>query len=339
MDNGTTVEYDYGTIYDYDNATLVTMCNTSKVNRFGATFLPTFYLVIFVLSLTGNVLVLLVIYKFERLSSVTNIILLNLIGSNLLFTFVLPFWAVYHSSSWVFGQPMCKIVRATLNVGFKSSVLFLTLMTFDRYLAIVHAVAMNQHRTKRYALLACALVWLVCMLAGIEGVLQYHVEYDPSLSYLCTSTKDEKWKKLVLYVDFTGFFLFPLLVVIFCYVRIIITVFSTRISGKHKTLRIVFVILVLFFVCWTPYNVVKLIYENKHSDCSTKATYGKAKYVTHNIAHLYFCINPVFYCFLGRKFQSHVRFLLVNYFPCLKEHVSLTNSKSTSFRSPQTMQE
>lgn len=291
-------------------------CIRDDIQKFGTEFLPRFYYVIFTLSLLGNGLVLFVIIKFENLRVVTNIYLLNLVGSNLIFTFGLPFWAAYHSDYWWFGSAMCKLVGATSDIGMNSSVFFLTLLTFDRYLAVVHATAISQLRKSCSALVASAFVWLICGSVGICPLLEFRV--DEKL--LCQRGLSRTKNYFYTYLQFVGFFLLPLLVVVYSYVQIIVTVISTQISGKHRTLRIVFFILLLFFTCWTPYNIVQLINLHTLNECNQSTPY--ALYVTRNIANLYFCINPVFYTFLGRKFQNHTRKLILGCVPCLANYLS-----------------
>lgn len=59
----------------------VKLCEKDSVNQFGAKLIPMFYYVNFLLSYFGNGLVLLIIYKYEKLTTVTNIFLLNLVLS------------------------------------------------------------------------------------------------------------------------------------------------------------------------------------------------------------------------------------------------------------------
>ncbi|CDQ89220.1 unnamed protein product [Oncorhynchus mykiss] len=62
------------------------------------------FLVIFLLSVTGNGLLLVALCRYEDLRRVTNMFILNLLISDLLFTLTLPFWAVYQLSHWMFGD-------------------------------------------------------------------------------------------------------------------------------------------------------------------------------------------------------------------------------------------
>uniref|UniRef100_A0A3B4BPY5 G-protein coupled receptors family 1 profile domain-containing protein n=1 Tax=Pygocentrus nattereri TaxID=42514 RepID=A0A3B4BPY5_PYGNA len=313
-------------LYEYDSSvTSVSPCDINDVTEFGRKFLPPFYTVIFIVSMLGNGLVLFIMYKFERLNTVTNIFLINLVVSNLIFTITLPFQAVYHYSEWIFGSVICKMVGSAYFLGFHSSVLFLTLMTFDRYLAVVHVVMATKQRRSCYAFTTAAVVWGISVLASLETCINYDVTKDPIVGDVCEDN-GPKHKVLGTYPLFVMFFILPLVVIIYCYIRIALRVVSSRMKGKHRTVKLIFVIVMLFFICWTPYNVILLMNEETSDPCDNSLIYPQ--YVTHNIAHLYFCVNPVFCTFLGKKFQNHVRQLLVNEVPCLKSHLNFSGQST-----------
>ncbi|XP_073705391.1 chemokine (C-C motif) receptor 12a [Garra rufa] len=323
----------------------VHLCKKNDVVQFGAAFLPTFYYANFLLSLVGNGLVLCIIYKYEKLSTVTNIFLLNLVISDLIFASSLPFWAVYHKSEWIFGRGLCKLVGSCYSIGFNSSILFLTLMTFDRYLAVVHAITAARSRRTSYAFLSSIAIWVLSILASIKDIVLHDV-MDGGDGLLCEMTGYHqtfltKWELIGYYQQFFLFFLMPLLIVLYCYTRITIRIMSTRMTEKCRAVKLIFVIVFAFFICWTPYNIVILLKAIKLSfgdqnDCSNALDY--ALYVTRNFAYLYCCISPVFYTFLGKKFQNHFLKLLSKRIPCLKINVATLSSasKTTSIRSPNT---
>ncbi|KAK9980186.1 hypothetical protein ABG768_013569 [Culter alburnus] len=321
----------------------ISLCKKSNVIQFGAAFLPAFYYTNFLLSLVGNGLVLYIIYKYEKLTTITNIFLLNLVISDLIFAFSLPFWAVYHKSEWIFGSGLCKLVGSCYSIGFNSSILFLTLLTFDRYLAVVHAISAVQSRKKKYAFASSAIVWVLSILASIKDIVFYDVMKGQN-GRLCEMTGYiqstlTKWELIGYYQQFLFFFLVPLVIVLYCYSRITIRVMSTRMVEKCRAVKLIFVIVFTFFICWTPYNVVILLKAIKISfgdpnKCSEALDY--ALYITRDFAYLYCCISPVFYTFLGKKFQRHFLKLLAKRLPCLKINTLLSepSSKSASVRSP-----
>lgn len=326
-------ELDTSTMFNYedDNSSMTYMppCDLTDISNFSTHLLPPFYIAIFVISVLGNGLVLYVLFKYEQLNTVTNIFLINLVASDLIFTLGLPFQAVYHRSEWSFGQVGCKLMNGTYHLGFYSSVFFLTLLTFDRYLAVVHAVAAAKWRQSCYAYISATVVWIVCGLTSLETFLNYDIGQDIFQGLTCTDMGDPQRKIMGTYSQVGLFFIFPLIVVLYCYIRIGLRVLSTRMRSKQRPLKLIFFIVVLFFMCWTPYNVILLLTENDRHPCDYSLVY--LQYITHSIANLYFCINPMFYTFLGRKFQNHVRRLLVDQVPCLKNHLHVSeNSRSFS---------
>uniref|UniRef100_A0A3P8ZAC1 G-protein coupled receptors family 1 profile domain-containing protein n=1 Tax=Esox lucius TaxID=8010 RepID=A0A3P8ZAC1_ESOLU len=327
------------TLYDYMDSTEeeVFYCNREMNHDFGVN-LSTYYLLLFTLSLVGNSLVLYIICKYEKLNTVGNIFLLNLVISDLIFTFGLPFWAVYHHmSEWIFGRVWCKIVVSIYFLGFYSSILFLTLLTFDRYLAVVYAVPSTRLRTRIYAMGSSAAVWAISSLACINPLLLYDQKYHFIQGFVCdeVATGFEMFKLSGRYLQFGFFFLFPLIIVFYCYIRIAMTVISSRMTNKYRTVRLIFVIVLLFFLCWTPYNVVLMLYLNVNDECDKILQLDQALHITRMITYLYYCINPIFYTFVGRKFQNHFRKLLVRHVPCLENHVSVNGSKTLSYKNPQ----
>ncbi|XP_071770170.1 chemokine (C-C motif) receptor 12a [Centroberyx gerrardi] len=329
---------------------LVQLCSKTKVNQFGANFIPLFYYVNFLLSYLGNGLVLFIIYKFEKLNTVTNIFLLNLVISNILFASSLPFWATYHLSEWIFGVVLCKMVSSAYFIGFYSSILFLTLMTFDRYLAVVHAVTAARSRKKTYAVIASVAVWCISIVASVKELVLKKVWLHSEYGLMCEEAGFpgnimDRWHLVTNYQQFLLFFLLPLFMVMYCYISITVRILSTRMKEKCRAIKLIFIIIFTFFACWTPYNIVILLQairistigENNES-CSESEALDYALYVTRNVAYLYCCISPVFYTFVGKKFQSHFRKLLAERIPCLKRHISLSSqsSRTTSQRTPHT---
>ncbi|KAK5859346.1 hypothetical protein PBY51_020909 [Eleginops maclovinus] len=324
----------------------VKLCPKKAVNQFGAKFIPVFYCAIFLLSYLGNGLVLFIIYKFEKLGTVTNIFLLNLVLSNLLFASSLPFWATYHLSEWIFGVVLCKMVSSAYFIGFYSSILFLTLMTFDRYLAVVHAVAAAKSRKRAYAITASVVVWCISIVASLKELVFKNVWKSVSNGLTCeesgySESTMERWRQFTNYQQFLLFFLLPLTMVMYCYISITVRILSTRMKEKCRAIKLIFVIIFTFFACWTPYNIVILLRalqdtSKEEDSCFDSDSLDYALYVTRNIAYLYCCISPVFYTFVGKKFQSHFRRLMAKKIPCLKRHMSASSqsTRSTSQRTP-----
>ncbi|KAJ0059274.1 hypothetical protein NL108_012689 [Boleophthalmus pectinirostris] len=354
LDNLLDIEYLLGLYNQSENTTdpayvvehSVKFCSKSDVNKFGAQFVPAFYFATFVLGYLGNGLVLVILFKYEELRNVTNIFLLNLVLSNLIFASSLPFWGTYHLSEWIFGGFMCKVVSSAYLIGYNSSILFLTLMTLDRYLAVVHAIAAAKNRKKAYAVVASVVVWLVSVAASMKEIVLRNVTENKLHGILCEETGYsqeviERGRLVSLYLQFSVFFLIPLCLILFCYVSITVRILATRMKEKCHTIKLIFVIIFTFFVFWTPYNIVCLLRAVRLSraddgSCEDWVSLDYSLYVTRNVAYFYCGISPVFYTFVGKKFQSHFRRLVCRHVPCLKRRLSLSSqsSRTTSQKYP-----
>ncbi|XP_008291040.1 C-C chemokine receptor type 3-like isoform X2 [Stegastes partitus] len=335
----TTYDYDYN---DSGTEEPSILCNRDSDNHLGAQ-LATLYYFMFVFSLLGNGLVLVIIHRFEKLTTVTNILLLNLVLSSVILMGSLPFLGAYMQlSTWIFGDVMCRIVGSVYYLGFYSSVLFLALLTFDRHLAVVYSLGAAHVRTRRYAVISCAVVWLVSGLACIRPMILHTTFFNrlDNKTYCDESESDipgidsHQLRKSGFYLQIF-FLIFPLAVIVYCYVRIIITVMSSKIVTKFKTVRLIFIIVLLFFICWTPFNIVKVIHD-RATDCEEGQRLGYALQSTRTFTYFYFCISPIFYTFVGKKFQNYFKQLLAKRFPSLKRHISVSQHSKTNMSTKST---
>ncbi|XP_054893169.1 C-C chemokine receptor type 8-like [Poeciliopsis prolifica] len=296
------------------------------------------YYFMFVFSVITNLLVLVIIHRFEKLYTVINILLVNLVTSSLILMSSLPFQAVYmQMSTWIFGSAMCKIVFSVYYLGFYSSVFFLTLLTFDRYLAFVHVMPVVHVRSRRNAIISCAVVWVISGLACVQPMILHGVfsqeDTEHCEEFAHIDGIDRKMlNRSRFYIQLFIFLILPLAVIIFCYIRIVVTIKKSQSTSKFHAVRVIFMIVVLFFICWIPFNIVELLHYKYESDlsCEAKKRLGYALRVTRNMAYIYFCISPIFYTFVGKKFQNHFKQLLVKCFPQLQDHISFNTNNTTT---------
>ncbi|KAK2517128.1 hypothetical protein Q9233_013329 [Columba guinea] len=212
-----TTEFDYG-----DSVP----CMGTEEKHFAANLLPPLYSLVVIFGLTGNMLVVLILVKYKRLKSMTDIYLLNLAISDLLFIFSLPFWAYYAAHDWIFGDALCRILSGIYLLGFYSGIFFIILLTLDRYLAIVHAVFALKARTVTYGILTSVVTWAVAICASVPGIV-FHKSQKENLRYTCSahypSDSSINWKySYILKMNILGLIV-PMLIMIFSYSQILKT--------------------------------------------------------------------------------------------------------------------
>nr|XP_009941637.1 PREDICTED: C-C chemokine receptor type 9 [Opisthocomus hoazin] len=239
-------------------------CDKRQVRQFARAFLPACFWLIFSVGAVGNALVVVIYCKYRFRRSMMDRYLLHLAIADLLLLFTLPFWAKAASDGWVFKNFMCKVVNSMYKINFYGCSLFLTCISFDRYITIVQATKAKTSKRRRLlrSKLMCLAVWLTSVSLCIPEIMYSQstqvgdvtvckITYPPDISMVFRVT--------VLALKVTiGFFL-PLLVMVICYTLIINTLLQTKRSQKQKSLKIITLIVTAFLLSQFPYNIVLLV--------------------------------------------------------------------------------
>ncbi|XP_004835091.1 C-X-C chemokine receptor type 6 [Heterocephalus glaber] len=276
--------------------------------RFREVFLPCVYAVVFVFGLLGNLLVLLIYVIYQKLQSVTDVFLANLPLADLVYVCTLPFWAYAGFHQWVFGRALCKILQGIYTVNFYVSMLTLTCITVDRFITVVQATKAYKHRAMH---MACSKgivggTWVVSVLLSLPQIIYSEVHSRDRL--ICDYEENEVFRVVLATQTTLGFFL-PLLTMMLCYPVIIRTILLSRGFRKHKSLKIIIVVVAVFLLTQTPFNLVKLI-RSSNWEYYAMTSFDYAIVATEAIAYLRLCLNPVLYAFVGLKFRNNFRKLM-----------------------------
>ncbi|XP_066543439.1 C-C chemokine receptor type 9 [Amia ocellicauda] len=334
----TTYNYD-----DYEDVTSTTaeffggMCDKSFVREFRGYYEPPLYWIICLLGAVGNLLVVGIYAHFKnRLKTMTDVYLLNLAIADLLFLFTLPFWAADSTSGWIFGTGMCKIVSGIYKINFFSSMLLLTCISVDRYYAIVRATKTQNTKAKQlfYSKLVCVVVWLLAICLSVPEF--YFAEEKNNLCKMVyPSTDSNNTKILVLAIQISMGFCFPLAVMLFCYTVIVQTLLQAKNFEKHKALKVILAVVTVFVLSQFPYNgilVVKAIDAANVTitDCDMSNRFDIAHQIMQSLAYMHSCLNPFLYAFIGVRFRNDLLKIL-KLFGCLRQN---NNFHSGPKRSP-----
>ncbi|XP_036417023.1 C-C chemokine receptor type 4-like [Colossoma macropomum] len=316
-----------------------TPCNNNYVRDFSQVFLPTLYSMVFIVGLIGNGLVLCVLAKYYRKSNMMDVCLFNLALSDLLFLISLPFWAHYAATNiWIFGNSMCKAVTAFYMLGFYGSIFFMLLMTVDRYLVTVHAHTslFFKRQSVSVGIALVLFMWALSLGASLPTIIFSQGRNESN--GLCMPEYPNNTWRLVIYMELNilGLVL-PLTVMGFCYSQIIPTLAAMKSKKRHKAIKLMLVLIIVFFLFWTPYNVVIFMYFLHYSGymetCEWLRDLGLAMQWTETIAFSHCCLNPIIYAFLGQRFRTLVIKTLKEWFPICFSRCRTLNSQLTYTRS------
>ncbi|XP_026196994.1 C-C chemokine receptor type 6-like [Anabas testudineus] len=337
-------EPEYNESYeDYYIGELIGLCTHNNNHSVEQVVSPYVHSIICILGFMGNSLVIATYAFYKGTKSMTDIYLLNVAIADLLFVVALPLIVYNEMSSWSMGSVACKLLRGSYSVNLYSGMLLLACISTDCYIAIVQARRSFRLRSLSYSRIICAIVWVCAVLLSVPTFYFYHC-YQPShnmmfvpeenLTHSGLNLSVEGWDGVSLPPQYVcefrfsdnntalltklavpstqiavGFFL-PLLIMIFCYTAVIITLLRAKNFQRHKAVRVVLAVVVVFIVCHLPYNVT-LLYDtismfDQHS-CEESDALHTAKTVTQTIAYLHCCLNPVLYALAGVKFRNHIR--------------------------------
>ncbi|XP_014669110.1 PREDICTED: cholecystokinin receptor-like [Priapulus caudatus] len=122
----------------------------------------TLYALIFVLSVVGNVLVIVTLVQNKRMRTVTNVFLLNLSVSDLLLSLLcMPFTLVGGIlQRWIFGSFTCVLLPYLQAVSVAVSAFTLVAISLERYFAICHPLTSRRWQTLSHAYKTITVIWI-----------------------------------------------------------------------------------------------------------------------------------------------------------------------------------
>ncbi|RXN29264.1 C-C chemokine receptor type 5-like protein [Labeo rohita] len=292
---------DYSEYYDNSND-YGSSCNDGNPKPFIRVFFPILYSTAFIVGLIGNALVLWVLIRNRQRSSLTDVCFLNLALCDLLFVASLPFWAHSAAQEWVFGTFACHAVSGLVMMGLYGSVFFMVLMTLDRYVIMVYKRSICSRRRAKIAL--ALFVWMLSLFVSLPNIVFAKVKNENNIITCGTEFPDSSgWT--FMYLNVLSLIL-PLIIVSFCFCRII----SIKSEEKHGVIRLLVAVLAVYFLFWTPYNVVMffkfLQMKGFFGTCEWHVDLSLAMPFVEAIALSHCCLNPIIYTCVGQKFRRAV---------------------------------
>ncbi|KAM8973590.1 C-C chemokine receptor type 5-like [Pelodytes ibericus] len=296
--------------YDYPDSFI---CHFENVGLFKDFFKPLLYCLSFTFGLIGNILVIFVLICWKKLSTMTDVYLLNMAISDLTFVFSIPFLLFTAKHQWVFGNVMCKIISALYFTGFFSGIFFIMVMSVDRYLAVVHVVCSLRFRTVKWGSILSVIIWILAFFFSMPNFIVHQISQESDFTS-CSPYYPEghiiNWR-LFSYLSINMFgLIIPLGILIFCYSHIIKNLRNSKNKQKRYAIKLILLVVVVFFLFWAPFNIVVFLQIlqmfGEISGCQARKRVELASDVTQTLAFVHCCLNPIIYTFAGEKFQKYL---------------------------------
>ncbi|XP_075035762.1 proteinase-activated receptor 1-like isoform X4 [Mixophyes fleayi] len=245
--------------------------------------------------------------------------MLNLAAADVLFVTLLPFNIAYRFSgnNWLIGDGMCRFYTAAFYCNMYCSILLMTSISVDRFLAVVYPIQSLSWRTMSRAWLVCSCIWIISIAGTVPLLLREQTVYIAALNITtCYDVLDSKHFLSFYIYYFTTFmvvfFIFPLIITVFCYIGTIRSLSSSKTESTYKKSRAVLlmvIVLCVFVLCFGPTNVIFLMYYLHFHQLVNESLY-LAYILCACISSISCCLDPLIYYYVSSQCQRYVYSLL-----------------------------
>ncbi|KAL8220117.1 UNVERIFIED_CONTAM: hypothetical protein K2H54_039203 [Gekko kuhli] len=207
--------------------------------------------------------------KMSKKPTPIDILLFNLTVSDVLLLLFLPFKMVEVTSYtiWHLSPLLCPLTSYFLYGSVYTSILFLTAVSVDRYLAIGHPIKYKLKRRPVYATMASIFIWL--LVSSHYGIIYIAKHQDSNESHPNASSASHCYENfspdVILPVRLEiclVFFCLPFIITLFCYAKVIqilnsLPNFPAR--KKQRAVGLAVATLVSFVICFGPFNISHIV--------------------------------------------------------------------------------
>ncbi|KAL7840991.1 hypothetical protein SRHO_G00246820 [Serrasalmus rhombeus] len=235
-----------------------------------------------------------------------------------LYPYPLVLTAIFHRG-WNLGSTHCQISGFLMGVSVVGSIFNITGIAVNRYCYICHSLKYDKLFSDKNSACYVLLIWALTVLAIIPNLFVGSLQYDARV-YSCTFEQSASSAYTIAVVFFH--FILPIMVVTYCYLRIWVLVIQVRRRVKpdnrpkltpHDVRNFVtmFVVFVLFAVCWAPLNFIGLavaVAPERLAPLIPEWLFVASYFM----AYFNSCLNAIVYGVLNQNFRREYKRIVVS---------------------------
>ena len=297
-------------------------CLNPTAARIGETFA---YCLLFLVSLVGNTLVAMIVFKTKTLRKPINFLIVNMAMSDMLFPiFLFPRKLVLtYTRSWLIGGPLgqvlCKLSIYASNLSFIVSIQSLVLIAVDRFGAVMFPLCSPLINLKRCRVFILA-TWFIAMAIFCPNLFASKVIESPEGLACVADWKGALGEALSYFVLVmqVAIFYVPLVFITILYSAITLKIKSQKIPGQQSTntrekrlkrernvLKLSVAIVLGFALCWLPLSIKWFMLFNSDRTITSSCGFYYFSSVSLFLAWSNCAINPwICICFGGNYRQG-----------------------------------
>ncbi|XP_075958307.1 pinopsin-like [Anarhichas minor] len=294
----------------------------AALGRVGHTAAAVVLGLILVLGFLGNFLVLMVFSRFPGLVTPVNVLLINISASDMLVCiFGTPLsFAASVRGRWLTGSYGCRWYGFSNAFFGIVSLVSLSLLSLERYSAVLGRTHLDSDPSQyRRAKLAVAASWLYSLVWTLPPLLGWSSYGPEGPGTICSVQWHQRSSAARSYISCLFIFclLLPLLLMFFCYGRILLAVRAvarqvTRInrsSAERREGRVLLMVVSMvtgYLLCWMPYGVVAMLASFGQPGVVPPA----ASLIPSLLAKTSTILNPVIYVLLNNQFSRCLLYMI-----------------------------
>ena len=290
------------------------------------------YVFLFLLAILGNSVALWTLRRNPELRTLTHAFLTNLVVADLILSLLTPFEALsIFFRSYLFGDPGCKLQRTFLYFFYAASILTLTAISLERFVAICCPMSYDRFKERKTKIIVW--IWLTSVaiviphlylseertLYGDTVCFQFHTSEKTRVGFF--------WGYAV--PCFLLLYLAPLAMMSVTYwkagrklaameKRLEVSSqcdLSVVVRTRKEVLRMLFVVVVMFVVQWTPFEIVEILATAP--DLMDVDPISSLRVAVNMLAFSNAVFNPVVYGFMSKPFREGFKAAWL-YFVCFR---------------------
>uniref|UniRef100_A0A7D9NLH7 G-protein coupled receptors family 1 profile domain-containing protein n=1 Tax=Xenopus tropicalis TaxID=8364 RepID=A0A7D9NLH7_XENTR len=279
---------------------------------------PATFLFVVLVGLSLNLSVVWILFSRIKRWTRSTVFLCNLALADITWILCLPCLIYYHFNGlhWSFGNALCKVTRTLYHSCFYCSIYFVSCMSIDRYLAIVHPLKSLRMLRKSQALALCLTIWAITFISSVPVTFIAGTELCENNKTICSlyvfSKNTDVSLPLSLFSTVAGCLL-PFASICYCYCSSLgqlRRIELQRLKKRDMLIKLMFSAWVIFALLYLPYHasrnscIILRVIQPKLDKAIETA--DAVFFIEMAVCSLNTCINPLF-CFLaGADFREQV---------------------------------
>uniref|UniRef100_A0A8C3JKW5 G-protein coupled receptors family 1 profile domain-containing protein n=1 Tax=Calidris pygmaea TaxID=425635 RepID=A0A8C3JKW5_9CHAR len=233
----------------------------------------------------------------------TRVYMINLMVADSFLLFALPF-VIYFTKYDHPSDNLCTVIENIYFTNRPMSILIITLIAIDRYIAIKFPLKAKILRSPLKSTSTCVFLWITLII-----YVNLRQKFNPNKEKFCFQKESTEPNYSLLFSIIFGYFI-PLGIVIFCSVQVITCLKKKIATSPYETKKAVYIVsanMAVFIICFLPLYVghlLRFIMDSISSNCSAIQSVNNFVHLASVLANTNCCLDAICYYFVNKEFKE-----------------------------------